>query len=220
MNVNVGVMIIDDHPAVREGLALRISQQADMHVCGETCSGAEALQLLERTEVDVAVVDIRLGRENGLELIPRLLQRDPQVRVLAWSMHSDALYALRALEAGALGYIGNQQATSRIVEAIRQVARGKIYVVEEVAQRLLEREIGRPGHAALSPLESLSPRELEVFRLVGGGLTSADIGSQLGLSTHTVDTFKHRIKRKLGLRSGNELNRVAILWGLGNDRPA
>jgi DNA-binding NarL/FixJ family response regulator len=204
------ILIVDDHPAIREALALRIARQPDMQICGEADDLAEALQLVSQLQPDVAVVDISLRTGNGLELIKRIKDRNRSVRMLVWSMHSESLYAERALRAGALGYLSKDQATDKIVEAIRQVLDGKIWLSETMAQRLLQRSVGTdPREYQGSPLDVLADRELEVFRLIGQGVKTSEIAEQLHLSIKTVETYRDRIRRKLGLADGTRLTHYA-----------
>jgi DNA-binding NarL/FixJ family response regulator len=213
------VLIVDDHPAVREALALRIGRQSDLEVCGEADDTGEALRLVADTQPDVAVVDISLKTGNGIDLIKRIKDRNDHVRILVWSMHSESLYAERALRAGALGYINKDQATDRIVEAIRQVLAGKVWLSEVMTERLLQRAVGT-GRDELtrSPLDFLADRELEVFHLIGAGVKTADIAQRLHLSIKTVETYRDRIRRKLDLSDGTQLAHYATQWVLGNDR--
>jgi DNA-binding NarL/FixJ family response regulator len=211
------VLIVDDHPAVREALALRIGRQPDLEVCGEAADTGEALRLLEDARPDVAVVDITLRSGNGIDLIKRMRDRDDRVRVLVWSMHSEALYAERALRAGALGYLNKDQATDRIVEAIRRVLENKVYLSEAMTERLLQRTVGGAREeAARSPLDVLADRELEVFRLIGEGVKTAAIAERLHLSVKTVETYRDRIRQKLDLSDGTELAHYATQWVLEN----
>jgi DNA-binding NarL/FixJ family response regulator len=211
------VLIVDDHPAVREALALRIGRQADLEVCGEAADMSEALRLLVETQPDVAVVDISLKTGNGIDLIKRIKDRNDHVRILVWSMHSEALYAERALRAGALGYVNKDQATNRIVEAIRRVLEGKVYLSEVMAERMLQRAVGGAREeVARSPLDVLADRELEVFRLIGEGVKTADIAERLHLSVKTVETYRDRIRQKLDLSDGTKLARYATQWVLEN----
>ena len=166
------VLIVDDHPAVREGLAVRISSQPDLEVCGQAADTAEAMQLVAATRPDVVVVDIQLKTGNGLDLIERIKAHDKSIRILVWSMYPDALYAQRALHAGALGYINKEHTTGHIVEAIRRVRDGKIYLCEETAEQLLGQTVGGAKPPKAVGIESLSDRELEVFRLIGQGLST------------------------------------------------
>jgi DNA-binding NarL/FixJ family response regulator len=207
------VLIVDDHPAVREALAIRIGRQRDLEVCGEAADLSEALRLVAETQPDVAVIDISLKAGNGIDLIKRIRGRNDHVRMLVWSMHSEALYAERALRAGALGYVNKDQATDRIVEAIRQVLAGKVYLSAAMAERLLQRAVGgTPAEVTRSPLNVLADRELEVFRLIGEGVKTADIAERLHLSVKTVETYRDRIRRKLNLSDGTELAHYATQW--------
>jgi DNA-binding NarL/FixJ family response regulator len=209
------VLIVDDHPAVREALALRIGRQADMEVCGEAEDMAEALRLIADDPPDLAVVDISLKTGSGIDLIKRIKDRTDQVQILVWSMHSESLYAERALRAGALGYINKDQATDRIVEAIRRVLAGKVYLSESMAERLLQRSVGKPQEDGIhSPLDVLADRELEVFRLIGKGVKTAEIAERLHLSVKTVETYRDRIRHKLGLQDGTKLVHFATQWAM------
>jgi DNA-binding NarL/FixJ family response regulator len=213
------VLIVDDHPAVREALALRIGRQPDLKVCGEAADTGDALRLVADTKPDVAVVDISLKTGNGIDLVKRIKDRNAHVRILVWSMHSESLYAERALRAGALGYINKDQATDRIVEAIRRVLAGKVWLSDAMAERMLHRAVGTgKQEVGRSPLDSLADRELEVFRLIGGGVKTADIASQLHLSVKTIETYRDRIRRKLDLNDGTELVHYATQWVLENGR--
>lgn len=207
----IRVLIVDDHPAVREGLALRIASQPDMEVCGEAADVGEAVRVFEDTRPDLVVVDIQLKTGDGLDLVKRIKTRDEAVPILVWSMYPDELYARRALRAGARGYINKENTTGNIVEAIRQIRDGNVYVSPGMAQKLLVERVGGSG-SARSPVESLSDRELEVFRLIGEGLSTSDIAKRLHLSTHTIDTHRQRIKQKLNVETINELMRAATRW--------
>jgi DNA-binding NarL/FixJ family response regulator len=211
------VLIVDDHPAVREALAIRISKLADLEVCGEAAGLAEALRLIAEKQPDIAIIDISLKSGDGLDLIKRIKARGENVRMLVWSMFGESFYAERALRAGALGYITKEQATDRIVEAIRQVLTGKVYVSEAMTERLLHRAVGdSPGNPSRSPVDTLSDRELEVFRLIGQGVKTADIAGQMHLSIKTIETYRDRIREKLDLSDGSELVRYAAQLVLGN----
>lgn len=209
------VLIVDDHPAVREALALRIAAQADLEVCGEAADPQEALRIAETAEPDVAVVDIALRSGDGLDLIRRLKARNNAFRAIVWSMYSEQLYAERALRAGAMGYITKEQATGKIIEAIRQVLDGKIYLGPVMTEKLLKRAVGQTSpELPPSPVETLSNRELEVLRLIGEGVKTAEIARQLNLSVKTVETYRIRIRQKLDLGDGAELARYAAQWAL------
>lgn len=211
------VLIVDDHPAVREGLAARIANQTDMEVCGEAADLTETLDLLDELQPDVAIVDIQLKHSDGLELVRRIKALDDRVGILVWSVYPDKIYAERALNAGALGYINKEHTTGRIVEAIRHIREGRIYLSEEMSQHLLSSAIGGNRTLRQSPIEGLSDRELEVFRHIGQGRTTSEIAKLLHISPHTVDTHRQRIKEKLNLGSAGELAQSAIRWTLGKE---
>jgi DNA-binding NarL/FixJ family response regulator len=209
------ILIVDDHPAVREALAVRIGRQDDLEVCGEAADMGEALEQIAQAQPDVAVIDISLKSSTGLDLIKRIKDRYSDVRVLVWSMHSESLYAERALRAGALGYINKDQATDKIVEAIRQVLDGKVWLSESMGERMLKRAVGvRQQKLERSPLDTLADRELEVFRLIGEGIKTADIARRLHLSVKTVETYRDRIRHKLDLSDGTQLAHFATQWVL------
>jgi DNA-binding NarL/FixJ family response regulator len=208
------VLIVDDHPAVREALALRISTQSGLKVCGEAADVPEALRLVEATDPDVAVIDIALKTGDGIDLIRRIKARNQRIRMLVWSMYSESLCAERALRAGAMGYITKEQATITIIEAIRQVLGGKVYLSEAMTEKLLKRSVGQD--ASRSPIDTLSDRELEVFRLIGQGVKTQEIAAQLYLSPRTVETYRDRIREKLDLADGSELARCAFQWVIEN----
>ena len=213
----VKVLIVDDHPAVREALSARIASQPDLEVCGEAEGVTEALRLVSEKKPDVIIVDISLSDGDGIDLIKRIKARDETARMLVWSMHSEALYAERALSAGALGYLTKEQASDRIIEAIRQVLAGKMFLSPAMSERLLRRSVGRGVPKITdSPVEALSDRELEVFRLIGQGTKPQEIADRLHLSVKTVETHRDRIRRKLDLRDANELVCYAVKWVLEN----
>ncbi|HMP00876.1 MAG TPA: response regulator transcription factor [Gemmatales bacterium] len=205
------LIIIDDHPAVREALALRIARHSDMKLVGEADGYNTALRLISTTHPDVAIVDIGLKEGNGLDLIKRLRDRGETLRVLVWSMYNESLYAERALRAGAQGYITKQQATEDIIGAVREVLAGRVYLSPDMTQQLLGRSVGTRSGPAL-PEECLSDRELEVYRLMGQGLSARSIAERMRLSPKTVETYRERIKEKLGLATTPELLRHAIRW--------
>lgn len=209
------ILIVDDHPAVRDALASRIGRQADLEVCGEAADMTEALRLVADTQPDLAVVDISLKTASGIDLIKRIKGHNDRVRMLVWSMHSESLYAERALRAGALGYINKDQATDKIIEAIRRVLEGKVYLSDEMAEKMLHRAVGGgQKEVKHSPVDALADRELEVFRLIGQGVKTAEIAEQLHLSVKTVETYRDRIRHKLGLSNGTELAHYATQWVL------
>ncbi len=211
------VLIVDDHPAVREALSIRIGNAPDLEVCGQAKDVAEALRLVDEQKPDVAVVDIVLKDGDGIDLIKRIRLRYDVVRILVWSMYDETMYAERALRAGAHGYITKEHATEKIVEAIREILAGRVYLSPAMSNVLLRRSIGhRPAAAAQHSVEVLSDRELEVFRLVGRGMKTTDIAAQLHLSVRTVSTYRDRIREKMNLADGAALVWQATRWTLEN----
>ena len=211
------VLIVDDHPAVRQALAMLIGQQSDLEVCGEAADLSEALHLLATSHPDVAVIDISLKTGCGIDLIQRIKDRRGTVRMLVWSTHSESLYAERALRAGALGYVNKDQATDKIVEGIRRVLEGKVYLSDAMVETMLQRAVGDARKESMrSPLDALANRELEVFRLIGQGVKTATIAERLHLSVKTIETYRHRIRQKLDLSDGTELAHYATQWMLQN----
>jgi len=211
------VLIVDDHPTVREGLAIRISRQPDLTVCGEAGDIPQALKLIASTRPDIVIVDISLKNGNGIDLIKRIKARDDTVRMLAWSMYSESLCAERALRAGAMGYINKGQATDDIIEAVRAILKDKVHVSDKLAERVLHRAIGRTvADLQQSPVENLSERELEVFGLIGQGLNSEQMAHRIQISPKTVQTYRARIKQKLRIKRGPQLVQRAIEWVLQN----
>src|SRR5437773_3079080 len=199
----VRILIVDDHPVVREGLALQIATQPDLEVCGEAEDVPGALALLDSARPDVAIIDISLKNGNGIDLIRRIKARDADLPILVWSMYPERLYAERALRAGAKGYLHKGQATRQLLEAIRAVLAGKLYVSGELAAEVLHRVFGGKS-AEYSPMQSLSERELEAFELMGHAQTTEQIAAKMHVSPKTVETYRARIKEKLGLRNVTE----------------
>ena len=212
MTATTRVFIVDDHPLVREFLATLIEQQPDLTICGQADDPRSALTGIAATEPDVAVVDLSLGERSGLDLIRQLKTSHPRVAVLVLSMHDEDLYALRALRAGARGYIMKREATGNVILAIRRVREGGIAVSERVSEALAEKLVRGAAAIADSPVQALSDRELEVFRLVGEGRTTRQIADALHLSFKTVQAYYARIKTKLGADNALELLRDAIRW--------
>ncbi len=211
------IVIVDDHPAVREALVSRIGRQPDLEVCGEAADVNEALRMVADTRPDLVVIDISLKSGSGIDLIKRIKDRNDGVGMLVWSMHSESLYAERALRAGALGYINKDQAMDKIVEAIRRVLDGKVYLSDEMAEKMLHRSVGGGRkELARSPLDALADRELEVFRLIGQGVKTAEIAERLHLSIKTIETYRDRIRQKLDLNDGTGLAHFATQWLLEN----
>ncbi len=207
-----GVLIVDDHPLLRQGLALLINQQQDMQVCGEAEEAQEALQAIAQHRPDIMILDISLNGPDGLELLKSIRASDPALPVLVLSMHDEAIYAERALRARANGYIMKQEATEKVLVAVRRILNGEVYVSERMSSKLLQQYIGGAPSVMQSRISSLSDRELEVFRLIGEGRATREIADELHLSIKTVETYQAHIKEKLSLRSGRELIQYAIQW--------
>ena len=210
------ILIVDDHPIVRQGLSQLISQEQGLEVCGEAADASEALRMLAERQPDLVIVDISLSSGNGIELIKQIKSRDERVRMLVSSMHDESLFAERALRAGAMGYINKGEPTDKMFEAIHQVLGGKIYLSARMTDRMLCRAIGTEEAFTGSPIDHLSDRELEVFELIGQGLTTRQIAAKLHLSPKTVETYRENIKSKLNLSNATELTRHAVQWTLEN----
>ena len=208
----IKILVVDDHPTVREALAVRVAKNPGLEICGEATDVAEAIRLSIEMHPDVIVTDITLKNGDGIDLIKRLKARDPDARILVWSMHSEKLYADRVLRAGALGYVTKEQPTEKIIDAIREVMAGKYFLSDQMRERLLFRVAHGGDGENCSPVDSLSDRELEVFRLIGQGIKTQEIAERLHLSIKTVETHRDRIKKKLDLKDATDLIRSAALW--------
>src|SRR5207247_7639724 len=206
------IFIIDDHPLVREGLTNLINRHDDLIVCGEAEDSAQAIAGIARTQPDVAVIDISLKNESGLELVKNLQSQFPAVGLIVLSMHDEALYAERALRAGARGYVMKRESTKSVLASIRRVLEGGVYISERVVNSMARRFSSSSKKAESSPVELLSDRELEIFRLLGQGRTTAQIADDLQLSLKTVQAYCARAKEKFGVSSLGELLRAAIRW--------
>jgi DNA-binding NarL/FixJ family response regulator len=206
------VFIVDDHPLVREGLTNLINSQSDLIVCGEAKDSFEAIDAIAKEPPDVAIIDISLTNESGLELIKDLVKQFPQVAVVVLSMHDETLYAERALRAGARGYVMKHETSKSVLASIRRVIAGDIYVSERIVNRMALRLTSARRRAAGSPVERLSDRELEIFQLLGQGRTPSEIARDLNLSLKTVQAYCARAKEKFGVTSLTELLCAAIRW--------
>ena len=205
-----GVLVVDDHPIVRQGLALMIGHEPDLRVCAEAETHHDALQAIANHQPDVAIVDLSLKDESGLELIKDIKVRYPRLPVLVLSMADEGIYAERVLRAGASGYMMKEEATEKVLAAIRCVLAGNVYLSDAMAARMLQRFVDGRTDAGASPVDRLSDRELEVFQLIGRGLGTAQIAKKLHLSPKTIETYRAHIKDKLGLESATQLLRRAI----------
>ncbi|OFW28132.1 MAG: hypothetical protein A3H97_14555 [Acidobacteria bacterium RIFCSPLOWO2_02_FULL_65_29] len=207
------IAIVDDHPIVRKGLTELINHEPDMTVCSESDTAGGGLERIHADHPDVAIVDLSLGMESGLQVVKQIDVTLPDVRVLILSMHDETLHAERALAAGARGYIMKHEAMHNLIGAIRCVASGKTYLSPQMSERILARLTSRgTTQVESAPFDRLTDREREVFTLIGRGLATRAIAQQLALSVKTVETYQARIKEKLGLTNGHELTRAAVSW--------
>lgn len=206
------VFIVDDHPIMRDGISQLIDQQPDLEVCGSASSAPEALNALTAAAPDLLLVDISLGGMSGIDLIKIVRKRRPRLPLLVLSMHSEDLYAERAVRAGAKGYVMKHASASTLLAAIRRVLEGKVYLSPAMTERLLEKAAGNEPDMSGSPIDGLSDRELEVFKLIGRGLRPQRIAEELQLSIKTVETYYSRLKLKLGVKDATGLLQLAIAW--------
>ncbi|HMP90617.1 MAG TPA: response regulator transcription factor [Kiritimatiellia bacterium] len=206
------ILIVDDHPLVRKGIRSLLEQEADFDVAGEASSRAEVLDILRKKVPGLILLDISLQGSDGIEVTKAIRCEFEKVPILIVSMHDEALYAERALRAGANGYIMKQEVAENVIKAIRQVLGGKIYVSDNMRQKVL-RDLTQPSSdIKSSPIERLSDRELEVFRLIGEGRGTREIAESLHLSIKTIETYRAHIKEKLSIKSAAELARAAVNW--------
>lgn len=206
------VLIVDDHPVVRRGLAELIGDDPDLEVCGQAAGVAEALRLVESTSPDLIVVDITLKDGSGLNLMRQVKAERPSIKLLAASMHDEGLFARRAFNAGAAGYIGKGQALHEVRTAIHQVLQGNVYMSAQLAQSMMQNPLMDQQPLGRLPVDSLSDRELEVFKLIGEGMGTRQIAERLHLSHKTIETHRDNIKKKLNVETGPELVRHAMRW--------
>lgn len=206
------LLIVDDHPMMRNGLAQLIDNEGDLKVLAQADNAGQALNAVAKHKFDLALVDISLPDKNGLELIKDIRALHPGLPILVVSMHDEMIYAERVLRAGARGYIMKQEGGQKFLQAIRQVLAGQVYVSEKMSARILENFSGHQPGAAESPVRRLSDREFEVFQLIGQGVSTSEIAVRLHLSVKTVEVHRANIKQKLGLGTATELVRYAVRW--------
>jgi len=206
------ILVVDDHPIFRHGLVQLINSEPDMRVCGEAGDAAAAKQILEAHNADLAMLELRLGTSDVFDLIKGWKGRYPKLRVLILSAYDEALYAERALRAGAAGYVMKEETPQEAINAIRAVLAGEMYLSRKMASCLLHKLIQAKPAVRDGQVEGLSDRELQVFRMLGTGLGSRKIGDDLHLSIKTIETYRENIKHKLGLRNASELIRLATQW--------
>jgi len=208
------ILVVDDHPIVRQGLALLINREADLVVCGEAEDAMAAMHVLASAKPDVLIVDLSLNGPDGLDLLKNIRSVHSTLPVLILSMHDELIYAERALRAGANGYIMKQVATEKVLVAVRRILTGEVYVSDRIANRMLKHYITGSGTPGNSSIADLSDRELEVFRLIGEGHGTRQIAEELHLSIKTVESYQAHIKEKLCLRSARELVQHAVEWNV------
>jgi len=206
------ILIVDDHPIFRHGLMQLISQEDDLMICGEAEDYHGAMKAVNTLSPDMIIVDITLKDMSGIDLIKEIHKYNKGIPMLVISMHDESLYAERAFRAGARGYVMKQEASDSVVQAIRHVLSGGIYASRRVTENILTRFIEGPKEPTESPLQALTDREIEVFQLIGEGLSISEIGKRLHLSVKTIGTYRERIKEKLNLKSATELLRYALNW--------
>ncbi|HTX34959.1 MAG TPA: response regulator transcription factor [Bryobacteraceae bacterium] len=209
---------MDDHPIVRQGLAQLINQEPDLMVCGQAEDGDSALRAIATHRPDIVILDISLQGPDGLAVLKEIRLIHAELLVLVLSMHDESLYAERALRAGANGYIMKQEATEKVLQAIRRIRGGEIYVSDRIARRLLHQVVSSPSPGK-TPIEALTNRELAVFRLIGKGRATREIADDLHVSVKTVESYQAHIKEKLALKNGRELVQHAFQWVTSEDGP-
>jgi len=213
-DLTVNILVVDDHPMVREGISNCLAGQPDLTLCGEAADIKEALEKIDESCPDLVIVDISLKNGNGIDLIRKIRARSSRIKTLVYSMFDESAYADRALGAGALGYVNKQDPPEKLLEGIRQVLDGKIYISEAMRDRVMRRALAGNQVTARVPSEVLSNRELEIFRLLGGGLTTRCVANKLHVSVRTVEAHRENIKQKLDIKNAAELMRHAVEWVL------
>jgi DNA-binding NarL/FixJ family response regulator len=215
----VRIVVVDDHPVVRRGMHDLLSSEPDLEVCGEASGIDDGLRRVRELNPDIVIVDLSLENGHGLELVQRIKDRHSHIKTLICSMHDESLYAERGLRAGASGYINKQEATEKIVGAIRDVMGGRIFLSSAMTEQVLQRAAS-PAESSPGPdaAQVLSPRELSVLELLGRGQTTREIAEHLHLSIKTVETYREKIKSKLMLANGTQLVRYAAHWALAADQ--
>ena len=206
------VLLVDDHPIVRQGLALLIDREGDLSVCGEADGAHSAFHAIQTLRPDIVVLDISLSGPDGLDVLKEIRMKTASLPVLILSMHDESIYAERAMRAGANGYIMKQEATEKVLVAIRRILQGEVYLSDRLTNTMLQQYVRGVSPTKMSPLVSLTDRELEVFRLIGEGHGTRQIADDLHLSVKTIESYQAHIKEKLALRNARELVQHAIEW--------
>ena len=210
----IQLMIVDDHPVVRQGLRTMVDAEHDLQVCGEAEGMSDAMQMYFDHKPQMLVVDLSLENGSGLELIKELIAIDENLKILVCSMHDEELFAERALHAGAKGYINKQEATEQLITAIRQIVAGRVFLSQRMTERMITQQVGSGNGTPEFSIDALSDRELEVFEQIGHGITTRQIAEKLHLSPKTVETYRENIKHKLNLSNATELTQHAVRWVL------
>lgn len=213
LNAVTRVLVVDDHELLRDGIIELLANEPQLEVCGEAAGENEAMEFVREQHPNLLIVDVALAQGNGISLIKRIKAHDESIRAIVCSMYDEGLYASRALRAGAWGYVHKQAPAQAVLDAVREVLAGNVYLSPRMTKRLVN-----ATHAGSqpdsSPVERLTDRELEVFTLIGQGLMNAQIADELHLSPRTVETYRERLKTKLDLKTSGELNRRAVQWVL------
>ena len=204
--------MVDDHPLMRKGLGELINQQPDMIICGEADDAPEALKAIGQIRPDLVIVDISLKTQNGIELIKNIKALNPSIQILVLSMHDESIYALRVLKAGAKAYVMKQEVVDKVMEAIRRIRLGKVFVSERVAAQMLSQVVDGNDPSRESPVDALSDRELEIVTLIGNGTPTREIAKRLGISIKTVESHRAHIKEKLSLVNATQLVQWCVRW--------
>ena len=210
--VKARILIVDDHVIVRQGIAQLVNRELDLDVCAEAGDADSAIAVLRDTQVDLAIVDISLPGTSGIELVKLMRDAQPQLPVLVMSMHDEALYSDRAFRAGAKGYVMKQEATEKLLAAIRKILNGGVYVSDRMQTVMVQRFLNSGVDETVSFIDNLTDREFEILRMIGQGLTVAEIADKLGRSAKTVEAHRANLREKLGLKRAAELARFATQW--------
>jgi DNA-binding NarL/FixJ family response regulator len=212
------VLIVDDHPVIKDGLVTIVNHEQDFNACGQADDAAEALKAIAELKPDIVVTDISLKNSDGIELTKSIKAICPRLPVIIFSVHDESLYAERALLAGAKAYLMKDEVSENIIKAIRTVLRGEIYVSDTISKKFLHKIAGDKAGTNKTPIENLSDREFEIFRLIGKGYKASQIARQLHLSIKTIETYRTRIKEKLDLVDASELLQYSIKWAKSQNR--
>ena len=211
-NKIIRILIVDDHPLVRQGISKIIEKESDLQICAEASSANEAITLINKMLPDFIIVDISLDEDHsGIDLVKAVRERFPKIRALVLSMHDESLFAERAIRAGARGYLTKKEAPVKIIEAIHTILSGDIFINQKISGQIIEKIMQSTNNDRPS-VADLSDREFEVLHLIGNGLGTGEVAEKLSISTNTVESHRRNIKEKLGLKSGNELVKYAVQW--------